>query len=159
MLVTIINSIKYVILFFKIDEIKRIHAANCPAHFQTEPHMIQLSLDGVAETKSTAVSMDVYSIKFNGCRDVFPIKIIRPICKNQLDLQEQFSLVLNSLTSFNLIIQALVGDNPKRSFFRNSMQHSARHGCEYCFKSGVSFKATFEIDCAKFVKNIQDKKN
>ena len=118
-------------------------------------HRINLSLDGVAESKSSNVSLDVYSLKFEGCRDIFPIKIIRPLTKHQIDLQGQFKLVLNSLASFNLIIQALVGDNPKRSFFRNSYQHSAKNACEYCFASGVSFKMTLEIDCAQFVKNIQ----
>ena len=117
-----------------------------------------LSLDGVSESKSTSISLDVYSIKFEGCRDVYPIKIIRPVSKHPIDLQEQFSLVLNSVASYNLILQALVGDNPKRSFFRNSLQFSAKNGCEYCFASGVSYKETVEVDYVKFVQNIQDQK-
>lgn len=129
---------------------------NSPSH--TEQQVIQLSLDGVNESKSSTVSLDVYTMKFEGCRDIFPIKIIRPINKYQIDLQEQFSLVLNSVESYNLILQALIGDNPKRAFFRNSSQHSATNGYEYCFESGVSFKQIVEIDSAKFVKNIQIQK-
>lgn len=117
--------------------------------------MIQLSLDGIAETKSTATSLDVYSIKFDGCREVYPIKIIRPLTKHSIDLQEHFSMVLNSCMTYNLIISALIGDNPKRAFFRNSFQHSGKHGCEYCFESGIPFKQTIEVDCATFVKNIR----
>ena len=100
----------------------------------------------------------MYSIKFEGCRDVYPLKIIRPVNKHPLDLQEQFSLVLHSIASYNFILQALIGDNPKRSFFRDSMQHSARNGYEYCFESGISFKLTLDVDYAKFVENIQNQK-
>ena len=115
-------------------------------------------MDGVQETKSTQVSLDIYSIKFEGCRDVFPLKIIRPIHKNEINLQEQLSFVLNSIEAYNLIIQAIIADNPKRAFFRNSLQHSAKNGCEYCFESGVPFKLTVEFDSASFVKNIQNQK-
>ena len=97
------------------------------------------------ETKSTMVSLDVYSIKFDGCRDVYPLKIIRPVCKHPIDLKEQFKLVLNSVTSFNLRLKALVGDNPKRSFFRDSLQHSATNACEYCFSCGISFKKLLKL--------------
>ena len=117
-----------------------------------------LSLDGVMENKSSTVSLDVYTVKFEGCRDIYPIKILRPIQKNEIDLQEQFSIVLKSIESYNLILQALIGDNPKRSFFRNSLQFSAKNGCEYCFESGVPFKQTVEFDSAAFVKNIENKK-
>ena len=110
------------------------------------------------ETKSTTVSIDVYSMKFEGCKDIYPVKIIRPVCKHPIDLQKQFKLVLNSVVSYNLIIQALVGDNPKRAFFRNSMQHSAINAYEYCFESGISFKKTVDIDYGKFVQNIQEQK-
>ena len=112
----------------------------------------------MAENKSTSVSLDVYSIKFEGCRDIYPIRIIRPINKYKIDLQEQFSLVLNSVEIYNLIIQTLIGDNPKRSFFRYSSQHSATNGYEYCFESGVPFKQTIEFDSGKFVKNLQKQK-
>ena len=117
-----------------------------------------LSLDGVSESKSTSISLDVYTIKFEGCREVYPLKIIRPVSKHPIDLQEQFSLVLKSVESYNLILEALVGDNPKRSFFRNSMQFSAKNGCEYCFESGVSYKETIDIDYSQFVKNIKEQK-
>ena len=123
-----------------------------------QEHKIQLSLDGISESKSSGISLDVYTLKFKGCRDIYPIKIIRPIKKNEIDLQEKLALVLNSVTSCNLIIEAIIGDNPKRAFFRNSMQFSAKNGYEYCFESGVPFKQTIEIDCAEFVKNIQCQK-
>lgn len=127
-------------------------------HFQDDIQLIQLSLDGVTENKSSTVSLDIYTIKFKGCRDVYPVKIIRPLLKPQIDLQEQFKLVLNSVESYNLILEALIGDNPKRSFFRNSLQHSAKNGYKYCFESGVPYTQTFEIDNAKFVRNIKKQK-
>ena len=154
------TTISHIELFFpfQIEDILRIHGGISDDHLQKEQIRILLSLDGVSESKSTSISLDVYSIKFEGCRDVFPFKIIRPLTKETIDLQEQFSLVLQSLASHNLIILALIGDNPKRAFFRNSLQHSARNACEYCFENGISFKETIETDYVKFVQNIQHQK-
>ena len=94
----------------------------------------------MAESKSTSVSLDVYSLQFKGCKDIFPIKIVRPLKKQHLDHQLLLASVLDEVITNQLKIGAMVADNPKRAFLRNSLQFCARHGCEYCFQPGVSFR-------------------
>lgn len=117
-----------------------------------------LSLDGVSESKSSTVSLDVYSIKFKGCKDIYPIKIIRPLNKAYIDEIKQLSSVISALIASQLIIQALIADNPKRAFIRNSLQHSGRHSCEYCFESGMLFTGTSGEEIVSFLKNIEEQK-
>ena len=151
------NSILIFLLIFQIEEIIRIHGCNSPGHFQRQQKCVQLSLDGVAETKSTTITLEVFSIKFEGCRDVYPIKIVRPISKDAVDNKEQFNTVLNSVLLADLILSTVVGDNPKRAFLRNSFQHSGKFGCEYCFESGVPFSQTTTED--PFLINIKEQIN
>lgn len=141
----------------QVDEICRIHGANSEDHFRTgeQLHPVQLSIDGVSETSSTSISLDVYSVKFDACRDIYPIRIVRPLIKNELDQQEQFQSVLNELSANNLLLVTMVADNPKRAFCRNSVQHSGKFSCEYCFHSGVSFRLVCNEETVKVVDNIQ----
>ena len=101
------------------------------------------------------MSLDVYSIKFHGCKDVYPVKILRALDKFSIDHQEQFSYVLEDIIAENLFIDTVVGDNPKRSFMRNSLQFSAKNGCEYCIASGVPFCKLHGKDSDPFVMKIQ----
>ena len=117
-----------------------------------------MSLDGVSETKSTTTSLDVYSLKFKGCREVYPVKIIKPLNKFPVDQEYHFSSILSDLLANNLELLFMVADNPKRSFLRNALQHGARFGCEYCFESGVSFKFVNQEEASPIVKKIEKQK-
>ena len=117
-----------------------------------------LSLDGVSETKSTTVSLDVYSIKFDGCRDVYPIKIVRPITKEEIVNKIQFSDVLEAVLAANLLLKNMIGDNPKRAFPKDAFQHSGKFSCEYCFESGVPFKNTCKDENSDFLESIHEQK-
>ena len=112
----------------------------------------------MSESKSTSNSLDVYSIKFNGCRDIFPVKIIRQISKNHVDHRSEFAAVLNDLLQNSLLLQCLIADNPKRAFLRFALQHSAKFGCEYCVESGVPFHLANEESDKPFIKKIQEQK-
>lgn len=151
-----LNLNQYHFLLLQIEDILKIHEAH--GHDMEIARSTQLSLDGVSETKSTTISLDVYSLKFNGCRDIYPIKIIRPIHKGLVNDKEQFSLVLNAMLEKNLELREIVADNPKRSFMRDSMQHSAYHGCEYCFQGGELFKMNEEEKTALLQKIDQQRR-
>lgn len=140
-------------------DIKSIHGSNSESHFRTDQErMIQLSLDGVNETRSTSVSLEVYSLKFQGCRDVYPLRIIRPIIKDTVNHHEVLKSVLDDISEQNLIIKNIVGDNPKRAFMRDSMQHSAKFAYEYCFECGVPFSQTINEPNNEILKNINNQK-
>lgn len=139
-----------------MDDILAIHGENSKNHLTEEKQLVILSLDGVSETKSTTTSLDVYSLKFDGCRDVYPLKIIRPLSKHPIDHRKILELVLNPVISHpKLILKNFIADNPKRAFLRNSLQHSGRYSCEYCFESGVTFSSCTPDETLSFLHKIQ----
>ena len=128
----------------------KIHEAN--GH---DEKRIMLSVDGVSESKSTTTTLLVYSIKFRGCRDVYPIKIVRPLNKFKIDNQKEFCNVLDDINEEMLDLEVVVADNPMRSFVRNSMHHGARFGCEYCFRPGFSYCKPNNHGNDDFLENIK----
>ena len=80
---------------------------------------------------------------------------MRPINKYQIDNKQQFSSVLDAVIDNNLILKAIVGDNPKRSFMKDTMQHSSKFACEYCFASGIPFKNTSNDENSAIVERIK----
>lgn len=136
----------------QVSDLKKIHFGNSHDDVLRDSNLIQLSLDGISESKSNSISLDVYTLKFDGCRDVYPIKIIRPISKNIVNLYDHFAAVLNDVLQNDLKLQCLVADNPKRAFLKYCMQHAARFACEYCFEPGVLF--TSNVDDSDFLKKI-----
>ena len=98
---------------------------------------INLSLDGVQESKSSSISTDVYSCTFKNCRNVFPLRLIRPINRYKFDGQDQLRQVLEDLSASGTLIHNIVCDNPKRCFLKMIMSHAAKFGCEYCESSAV----------------------
>lgn len=102
--------------------------------------VVQLSLDGVQESRSSTVSMDVYSIKQVNCKCVFPIRLIRTFNRYKMDERNQFKKVLDDLNNNSFHVKDVVGDNPKRSFMRCAKCFSATYGCEYCESCAVQIK-------------------
>ena len=129
-----------------MSDLIKIHSRNCPS--SNEIVSAQLSLDGVSETKSSSTSLDVYTTSFNNCRIVYPIKILRPINKYPMKNEQYFGQVLNDLQSNEIILSDFIADNPKRSFARNALCHSARYACEYCTSHGIS-TANSSVTCPK----------
>ena len=105
----------------------------CP-NFHNE---INLSLDGVQESKSSNTSIDVYSCTFKGCQTVFPLRLIRPVNRFKYDSQYHFNEVLKDLIDNSTRLNNMICDNPKRAFIRFALGHMAKYGCEYCESAAV----------------------
>lgn len=114
-----------------------LHSRICPSF--TQPAHIQFSLDGVQESKSGGFSLDTYSLNFIGCRNVYPIKIIRPCNKHKYDEQRPIHDTINEINRNRLILNDAIFDNPKRSIVRCAQSHSAKFACEYCESSATSY--------------------
>ena len=112
----------------------QIHESCCPDP-ATE---VQLSCDGVSETKSTLTSLDVYSVRFMDCRNVYPIQLIRPL--TEYPKIDYLARIINELHDCNITIHSFLGDNPKRSLARHCLSHSSSFPCEYCFQQGALFR-------------------
>ena len=111
-----------------MSEVIRIHRQTCPS-FQP---VVDLSIDGVQECKSSSLSSDVYSVSFHGCKTVYPVKIIRPINKYKVDDQLHLEIFVKDILDNSLRISCAVFDNPKRSTARCALCFSASFACEYC---------------------------
>lgn len=121
-----------------MEDLKKIHYSLSNEHADQEP-IVQLSLDGVMESKSSLTSLDTYSIKFNHCRNIYPVKIIRPCDRYKYDEELELNNLLNDIKENHIIIDCAVADNPKRSFLRCAKCFAAKYACEYCENAAVSF--------------------
>lgn len=111
-----------------------LHRLRCPNF--GEPRL-QLSLDGVHESRSTSVSLDVYSIKIENCRQIYPIKIIRPLNKFNVEHQPQLKSILDSMRECNCVLTDVIADNLKRAILRGALNHASNYACEYCVAKAV----------------------
>ena len=101
--------------------------------------LVNFSLDGVQESKSSSASLDTFCIRFKKCRNIYPIKLIRPNEKFKYDEQQELANVINDLNTC-VVIDTAVCDNPKRSKLRMAKSCCGTHGCEYCEEPAISFK-------------------
>ena len=120
---------------FQAEDILKVHSRVCPKFEKNT----QISVDGVCESKSSTVSIDVYSIKFKNCRCIYPHKIVRPIKKGYIDNKEQLRNFIQDLNDNSIIIDTVIADNLKRSNMKGSLCHSALFPCEYCYAKGVKY--------------------
>lgn len=96
-----------------------------------------MSSDGVSESLSTSVTLDVYSIKFLKCKYVYPVRIVKPYNKYPIDEVQQLNEVIENLYNNGCKITQFIGDNKKRAKARLSLNHSSWFPCEYCFAKGT----------------------
>lgn len=117
-----------------MEDVQRIHAAQCK---KSDPTRLQLSVDGVQESKSSTVTTDVYSVSFPDCQKVYPIRLIRPTNRFKYDEQEQILQVLTDLKHCKCRILDVILDNPKRASIRCALMHNSTYACEYCESKAV----------------------
>lgn len=149
MFVRLLNDM-YLHFFFQIADIVAIHKEQCPNFTEKK---IQLSCDGVHESKSSSVSIDVYSIAFKNCKNVYPHKLVRQLGPYKVDHQQVLREIVKNITNNGLRIMQYVGDNPKRSNAKCVKGHSSWHPCEYCYAKGVKIEV---VDNERARKKIND---
>ena len=89
-------------------------------------------MDGVTQSKSSPVSLDIYTTSFTNCRTVYPLTILRPLNRYQVGYREHLEAIIQELHSSNCTITKFVGDNPKRAIVREALNHASHYACEYC---------------------------
>lgn len=113
---------------------------NCEAlKYEGGKHNLQISCDAVNETKSTSVSIDVYSSKLRHCRNIIPHRIVRPLHKSTVDHKAHFTHFIKDILKNNCNIEQYVADNQKRAVGKNTYNHASLFPCEYCFAKAVRF--------------------
>ena len=123
----------FFLFFFQMKDIIAIHNSKCPNSNST----VQVSLDGVAECRSNMNSLDVYSVRFTKCGQIYPLQIVRPIGKYRVDQQAYLDQFLTDVCINHCFIHSFVGDSQKRSTARAAKGHAAYFPCEYCEARGI----------------------
>lgn len=131
---------------------KKIHNFICPDH-EHHPQIVQLSLDGILESKSSSVSLDTYSLKFSNCRNIYPVTIIRPCERYKYDELKSLEKVLSDINENDIIIECCVMDKPKRSMAKCSKCASAKYPCEYCQNHAVPLVVNSNKKTAALIKS------
>lgn len=151
-----------------MEDVINIHAETCPRENGDQLDVV-LSLDGVQECKSNNVSLDIYSVKINKCRHIYPLKIIRPLNKFFIPYKPHLQSILKDFEDCHCILKYFIGDNPKRSTVREALNHASNYACEYCVSKAeryieknfklVEEKKKNELQIRQFEKQIHDLKN
>ena len=135
-----VKDISFFFFSFQAKHIFELHEKLCPGANDHDVG-VQLSCDGVKETNSTSVSLDVYSLKMTNCKTVYPFRLVRQIGKyRKVDNKVQLQKAVNDIVENEKKIHNFLADNPKRSLARLSLSHSSYHPCEYCFARGVPIR-------------------
>ena len=132
----------YEITSVKIKDILKIHSQSCTKHQNVNEQQVKVnfSCDGVADSKSSQVSLDVFSISFPECSTVYPITTIKPTKKSAIDFVHELTIVLDDLKDNNVQIINVLADNPMRALMRLFKNHSSYYSCEYCRASAEYYQ-------------------
>ena len=142
-----------------MSDLLKIHYSIAEEHEQ-HPPIVQLSLDGILESKSSFNTLDCYSVKFNHCRNIYPIRMIKPCEKYKYDENKELKNVLDDINANGITIDCAVFDQPKRSFARCAKCFSAKYPCEYCESCAVTYIDTSSKKTKEIEKRYQkEKKN
>ena len=131
-----LHPLIFFLIYFQISDLIKIHHFICQNHEQQQP-IVQLSLDGIMESKSSLVSLDTYCLKFEGCRNIYPIRIVRPCNRYKYDELKIVQEVLTEINENDLVIDCTVMDKPKRSMSKCLKSSAAKFPCEYCENAAV----------------------
>lgn len=122
---------KYVYYYIDLQDLISYHA---DLHDAPVSNVIDLSIDGVPESKSGGRSVDILSVQFRGCKQVYVVAILQPFVKalpKKVDIVSKMFLRDFPLTCLEL--RYIIADAPMRCKIRGTMQYNAKHGCDYCY--------------------------
>jgi len=145
------------------SDIKRLHLLSSNCHREADYLEIQISVDGVNESNSSSRSLEIVSIKFKGCNDIYPICISRPEVHRKVSLKENFNIYLSTIVKqlgeAGLTIDKLVVDAPERAAIRQQKQHGGYHSCDLCVCNPENLKIPGKRGSklvVKFTKSVND---
>jgi len=105
---------------------------------------LSMSIDGVAETKSTSRSLEILSVQFHGCNEVYPCIISRPEVFQKKMMKTNFeayiSNFIDEMNSCGLSLKKLIVDAPERATCRKQKMHGGFHACDLCLANPVNMK-------------------
>ena len=88
------------------------------------------------------MSIDIYSINFKNCKNIYPHKLVRPLGKYKVDNKKHLKEVIDDIAANSLRITQYIADNLKRCIAKDCKCHSSWYACEYCYAKGSKIEVT-----------------
>ncbi len=141
-------TVRYTLYTSKLKDVIALHA-HLHGHHEDHEQVLKfdLGLDGVPESLSGGVSIDVLTIRFVGCRSVYSLAVLRPrrtglhICDSVIlkqALQEYKALREGREKAVNkVLLRFVICDAPKRAKVLAQKSHSGYSSCQYCHIKGT----------------------
>ena len=141
-------EVRYTLFTSKLVDIIAMHSHIHNTHNNPD-HMLQfdMGIDGVPESLSGGVSIDVVTVRFVGCRSVYTLAVLRPrrtglqICDSitlKMALDEYASLCAGTLKAVNKVsLRFVICDAPKRAKILAQKSHSGYLSCQFCHIKGT----------------------
>ena len=122
---------KYTLYHVAIQDVVALHGLLHPSGKSVKE--LDLSVDGVPESKSSGRSIDILSIRFVGCRAIYCMAVLQPT-RRGLGVPDGVILehFLRELSESTLSVRRVIADAPKRASLQGLKQHSASYACPYC---------------------------
>lgn len=98
---------------------------------------ILVGVDGMAQDKSSRISLPVVSVKFQECKNVYPLMIQRPL--GDVNKMERLRAYLDRLVKECNHLKCrpqFCADGPMRADLRGQQQHMSAWPCDMCFVKG-----------------------
>lgn len=125
--------------YIRVPDLIAFHRELHP-HEDEVPSGIQMSMDGVAVSKSSGRTIQVISIQFPGCKNVYPVVLATPYNKHKMPVQYVLDDFLSQLQRASLEVTSLVADSPMRAKLLGITLHSGWRSCPYCTTRGIRTK-------------------
>ena len=136
---------------FQIAGIIAIHRKTSPEHATSDLSHMQVSVDGVNETKSTSTSLEILSLRFSTCKNIYISVISRPQVHNKVAQKPTFECYLHSFieeaNELGITITLAVLDAPERATCRKVKQHGGYHSCDTCYANPVNYQTPGRSGC------------
>jgi hypothetical protein len=120
-------------------------------HRNSHDKSIVLSIDGVSECNSSSRSLEVLSMKFLGCKDIYPCLISRPEVHRKKEMAINFEAYVDNFIAeaeeCGLSIKKLVADAPERAHWRKQKAHGGFHSCDVCTANPVTMTIPGRQSC------------
>lgn len=96
------------------------------------------------------MTIDAFSIKFEDCKQIYPVKLIRPLVKLDSNIDKRvLGEVLDEISENNLRLKQYIADNKKRATVKDCKNHAAWHPCEYCYAKGIKIELNVNAPAKK----------
>ena len=114
----------------------QLHRQSCDRHTDAPIDSVVMSIDGVNETNSSSRSLQVVSLRFSGCKEIYPVVISRPEVFQKVSMKVNFEMyvksLLDQLNTNGIKLEKLVLDAPERAACRKQKQHGGYYSCDLC---------------------------